>query len=121
METNERFKKVRKELKLSQKDYGAKLDMVQNYVSNIEKGVRPVTEKIIKSVCYEYGVNYRWLKFGEGNIFTETDTSLMAAIDRMMSTENEGAKRLFKAFAQLEESEWDALNSLIDRLAELKK
>lgn len=120
MDINERFRKVRRDLNLNQKEFGDKLDMAQTYVSGVEKGARDVTEKIIKSVCYEYGVNYRWLKYGEGNMYTEVDVSLMAAVDRMMSTENEGAKRLFKAYAQLDESEWDALNTLIDRLANLK-
>ena len=53
---NERVKLVRINLNMTQKDFGTKIAVAQNYLSNIEKGYREVTEKIIKIICSEFSV-----------------------------------------------------------------
>lgn len=63
---------------MNQTEFGKIIDASQNYLSNMEKGYRDVTEKIIKIVCLQSWdgkkVNEKWLRTGEGgdaNMFQE--------------------------------------------------
>lgn len=69
---NERVKFVRNELNLTQKEFGEKITVAQTYLSQIEKGDRNVTAKILKIICSEFNVNEEWLNSGTGEIFVET-------------------------------------------------
>lgn len=69
MNINERIKLVRTSLNMTQTDFGIKIAVAQNYLSNIEKGYREVTEKIIKIICSEFNVYEKWLRTGEGEMF----------------------------------------------------
>lgn len=74
MEINERVRLIRTHLKLTQGEFGKKIVVAQNYLSNIENGYRDVTEKIIKIICSEFNVNEEWLRYGKGEMFVQTDT-----------------------------------------------
>lgn len=115
---NERLKSLRKFLNLSQEEFGARLGVTGTGISRIEKGTRNFTEQMIKAVCREFNVDYMWLTSGEGEMFSEVDYRAVDLIDRIMSGENEFAKRVFKAFAALDESEWKVLEKLIDNISD---
>lgn len=73
---NERIKKIRKTLGLSQRDFGSRLGISDTAVSKLEKGDRNPSEQTIKSICREFNVDYFWLTEGIGNemfIKKETD------------------------------------------------
>lgn len=114
---NERFKEVRKALKLSQDAFGERLGLKGSSVSYIESGRNALTEQNIKAICREFNVDYIWLTTGEGEMFTESDDQAMALIDRMMSGENDFARRVFKAFAALDENDWKMLKKFVDSVA----
>lgn len=70
-----RIKELRLYLHMTQKDFGEKISVAQTYLSQIEKGDRPATEKIIKIILLEdwdgKTVNETWLQTGEGEMFIE--------------------------------------------------
>lgn len=74
MTINERVKKLRKGLNLTQTEFGKKLTIAQTYLSQIEKGERDVTEKIFKIICFEFNVNENWLRTGQGEMFNQSET-----------------------------------------------
>lgn len=67
---NGRLKLLRSAVCMSQTEFGSHIDASQNYLSNMEKGYRDVTEKIIKIICLQpwngKRVNESWLRTGEG-------------------------------------------------------
>lgn len=69
MTINERVKVVRKQLKLTQKDFGQKICIAQTYLSQIEKGDREVTDKIAQLISLQFNVNENWLRTGQGEMF----------------------------------------------------
>lgn len=71
---NERVKLIRTHENLNQKEFGKRIAVAQNYLSNIENGYRDVTEKIIKIICLEFNVNEHWLRTGEGEMFVQPAT-----------------------------------------------
>lgn len=117
---NERLKEIRKTLNLKQAQFGEKIGLSQNTIANYECGRRALTDQTIKSICREFNVNYIWLVHGKGDMFNDTD-NITAKIDRILAGENETAKAVFRAFAELSEDEWNTVGNIIDKLIEQKK
>lgn len=74
---NERVRKIRKSLDMNQTDFGKKIAVKQGYLTNIENGLRDVSEKIIKLICSEYHVREEWIRNGTGTMFEESDNSIL--------------------------------------------
>lgn len=67
----ERIKFVRKEEGLTQKDFSAHLLISQSYLSGLEKGNENPSEKLIKLISLEFGIEYNWLTTGEGQMYSD--------------------------------------------------
>jgi transcriptional regulator with XRE-family HTH domain len=68
---NQRIKILRKTLKLTQKKFAAALALSQGQIASMETGEREVSGRTKKQICDSFGVNPRWLRKGEGAIFTQ--------------------------------------------------
>jgi transcriptional regulator with XRE-family HTH domain len=68
-EINERIKKVRYELNISQHDFSKRIFIGQSSLGEIETGVRNVNERIIQLISSQYNVNKDWIKTGKGHMF----------------------------------------------------
>ena len=68
---NERLKEIRKELRLTQKEFAKKLGITDSGISRLEKGQNQLTDQMIRSICREFNVNYSWLVSGTGDMFDE--------------------------------------------------
>ncbi len=68
---NERLKQIRKSKKLSQRDFGDKINLSQNHISSLESGARTITPRIISDVCEVYNVNKDWFITGNGEMFKD--------------------------------------------------
>ena len=66
---NKRLIELRKKLGLNQRDFGNRISIVKSGVSNMESGIRNVSDRTIKMICQEFNVNEKWLKTGEGYMF----------------------------------------------------
>ncbi len=64
-----RVKKLRKELGLTQEEFGEKLGLKKNSISQIENGVNSLTEQLSLSICREFRVSQEWLRTGKGRMF----------------------------------------------------
>lgn len=68
MTLGERIKTVRKSVKLTQVEFGEKIGIKGNTVTNYESNVRVPQEVTLKAICDKFGISYEWLKYGEGEI-----------------------------------------------------
>ena len=66
---NRRIGDVRKALELTQKQFAADLKISQTHASALERNTRTIQDRIIKMICFTYGVNEKWLKTGKGPMF----------------------------------------------------
>jgi len=83
MNVGERVKLLRKELGLSQSEFGEKIGKGKVAISQIEKGTNGLTEGNAKAICREFNVDYFWLTEGTGEMFRETpDTILNEVFDQ---------------------------------------
>lgn len=70
---NNRIRKLRKSLKLNQKDFAERIGLKQNAISYMEKKGATVTEQNIKNICSQFSVNENWLRTGNGKMFIENE------------------------------------------------
>lgn len=66
----QRIKDVRKSLNLTQSKFAEHLGLTQTAYSMIENGKRPLSNKYIKIICSEFGINENWLRNGLGEMFS---------------------------------------------------
>lgn len=115
MPIGERVRAIRKEKKLSQEAFGERLGITGSGVSNLESGRRGMTDQMLKSICREFNVEYMFLVDGEGEMFIDDDDDTLAAIDRIMTGENEFHKKLLKWVAtSFSDEELQLLEKKID-------
>jgi transcriptional regulator with XRE-family HTH domain len=73
----ERIKVIRKELDLTLEKFGEKLGVGKTAISKIEKNERNLTDQMAKSICREYNVDYDYLMYGEGDMFTDLPKTIV--------------------------------------------
>lgn len=64
-----RVKDVRKSLELNQTDFTKHIGLTQTAYSMIKSGIRSLSDKHIKVICSEFGVNEHWIRKGVGEMF----------------------------------------------------
>ena len=77
MTQGERIKVIRKELGLTLEKFGEKLGVAKTTISRIEKGVNNLTDQMARSICREYNVDYDYLMYGEGDMFTDLPKTIV--------------------------------------------
>ncbi len=114
----DRIKELRRTLDLTQEEFGKRIGLVKSGISRIESGVTGTTEQTLRSMCREFGASYLWLTTGEGPMFEEggDDAALHVMVDRVMASENERVKQIFKNLGDFTEEDWQQVNALLDKL-----
>ena len=69
MTTGERIKYLRQVLKIPQVKFAKAIYISSGYIAELETGHRKINERIIRLISLTYGVNEKWLRTGEGEIF----------------------------------------------------
>jgi transcriptional regulator with XRE-family HTH domain len=67
---NQRLKELRKKLGIKQGKFAERIGLKQGSYSDVENGKEVLTQRNIKLICLEFGVNEVWLLTGEGLMFT---------------------------------------------------
>lgn len=75
-----RIKEIRIQKKLTQAQFGEKIGVRGNTITNYETGLRTPTDAIIKSICREFNVNEEWLRSGTGEMFKATPSDELDAL-----------------------------------------
>ena len=71
---NERIKKLRKALDLTQQEFADRIGMKRNTVANYETDRNEPSNAVISLICKTFNVNESWLRNGTGEMFAEPDT-----------------------------------------------
>ena len=65
---HERVRTIRQALKLTQREFSKQVGLAQTALSMIEIGKNTLTDKVIKLICAEFGVNESWMRTGKGSM-----------------------------------------------------
>ncbi len=65
----DRIREIRKNNKMNQAEFGAKLGVKGNTIGNYELGLRNPSDAVIFSICREFNINEEWLRTGKGDMY----------------------------------------------------
>lgn len=66
---NERLKKLRKKIGVTQQEFADKLGLKRNTVATYEIGKATPSDRVISDICSKYNVNEDWIRSGTGDMF----------------------------------------------------
>lgn len=116
---NERLKKLRKELDMTQQEFADRIGIKRNSLANYETGRNTPIDAIIVSICREFNVNENWLRTGEGEMFVEMsyDDEIAQFVGQVMGEEDDPfKKRLISGLAALDDNGWKVLEDFLDSI-----
>jgi len=117
---NERIKKLRKALNLTLEVFGNKIGISKSAASKIEKGKSGVTERTIKLICQEFGVDEDWLRTGKGGdsaMFREENRHIVERLsEEYKLTDLE--KAIVTSFLELNQEARNAIIEYVEKLIE---
>ena len=114
MTQKERLIKIREHHKLSQEEFGKRIGVSRFSISNYESGKRNLTDRVVRDICREFNINYEWLTEGEGEMLSDIDDDLGVILDQLLVHESDFAKRIFRAFLKMDQSDWEALERVVN-------
>ena len=85
---NDRVAQLRKHLGMTQEAFGKRIGLTDAMVSMIESGKKAIQNRIASLICYSFGVNEDWLRYGKGNMLsskaeTEDERQLLAMFEKL--------------------------------------
>lgn len=121
---NYRIRQLRNALKLSQAEFGAKINLSQNYIWMIEKGERTPSDRTISDICREFNVSLAWLEDGEGEMYVKRSVNEELALmvtDLMSEADDSFRKRFVSAFLAFPPEKLAVLEEFVSELAREKE
>ena len=116
---NERLKKLRKELDMTQQEFAEGNGIKRNTMATYESGRNEPIDAVISLICTKYNVNENWLRTGEGEMFVEMsyDDEIAQFVGQVMGEEDDSfKKRLISGLAALDDNGWKVLEDFLDSI-----
>lgn len=82
---NERIKKLRKHLDLTQQEFADRIGVKRNTIANYEIGRNVPIDSVLSLIVREFHVSEAWLRSGDGEMFAPAATS---ALDNLAKEHN---------------------------------
>lgn len=104
----------------TQDDFADFLGISKSNLSSYEAGRRTPSDAVIQLICQKCNVNEEWLRTGSGEMLVQRskDEQISEMLGKIQKSGEDNFKhRLVSALAQLDESEWDVLEKLIDSIS----
>jgi transcriptional regulator with XRE-family HTH domain len=101
-----RFDAVREALGMTQKDFCKGIYVSQSYYAQMEKGARPINDRIIALICSQYGISKEYLTTGKGEMFSNTTADIQ--LNQLLEVFNE-LDPLFKEYIVKQIKEFAAI------------
>ena len=124
---NERIKKLRKALDITQQEFADRINVKRNTVATYELGRSEPSNSAIALICREFNVSETWLRTGEGEMFIEVDAdkelaTLFAKFAQSTIVKNDPFTKtilieIMKFMVEATEEEWIPIKKFIKKLA----
>lgn len=83
MNTNERIKFLRKELGLTQNEFGEKIGLKKSAISQIENGSTSSNPRIVQLICTAFNISEKRLTEGKGDMYTSDEDAILEKLTNM--------------------------------------
>lgn len=120
---NERLKKLRKTLDLTQQEFGNRIGVKRNTIATYESGRNEPIDSVFSLICREFNVNETWLRTGEGDMFIEIpeEDLYSRAAASVLKEDDPVAMEGLKLYYSLPPESKKAVKNYILQLAEMIK
>lgn len=121
---NERIKRLRKVLELTQQEFAERIGVKRNTIATYEIGRNQPIDAVITLICREFNVNEAWLRTGEGNMFANISRNdeIRGFVEQVLSEESNSFKvRFINMLSQLSIDDWVVLEKMALSLFESHK
>ena len=75
------IKKLREQLGYTQQKFAEQIGIKQGTLSGAESNKSNLSKQALMAISREFGVRLEWLETGEGEMYTERDTSILAQLE----------------------------------------
>ena len=75
------IKTLRKIRKMTQQQFAEQIGVRQSTIAMVETNKTTLSRQAVMSICREFGVRLEWLETGEGEMWAERDTSILAKLE----------------------------------------
>jgi len=107
MEIKDRIKEVRTTIGITQGKFAKRIAISTSYISEIEKGIKEVNERVIRLIAAEFNVVEHWLRTGHGTMFNENvSANVSDAMGLFKSLDHrfqDGALKILTVLAEMNE------------------
>lgn len=120
-EVNDRIKELRKQLNLTQTEFGDRLHVSRGVINNIDQNIVEPKPLFIDNVAATFNVNRLWLETGEGEMLA--DMSREEKIGRLIAdilddSPESFRRRVFEILVDLDADGWKKLQDAAVLLAD---
>lgn len=112
----ERIKKIRKENGLTQTEFGSRIGVKGNTITNYETSVRAPSEAMIKAICREFEINREWLETGKGKMKIRSQCNTLDRVAKRYS-DSPTFRAMLDVYAELDADGQDAVERYIAKLS----
>jgi SOS-response transcriptional repressor LexA len=84
MTIGDRFKELRENLRFNQSELARLIEANPSIISDIERGEKEPSKKIISALIIKYKINSNWLLTGEGEMFVKTSGNEIARVSHQI-------------------------------------
>lgn len=116
-----RIHAVRAQADLTMAEFAKRIGMTTSSISLFESGKATPSDRTVLSICREFGVNERWLRTGEGEMFEQTRETVLDRLSMEYDLSRE-QRSVIEAFLDLDPQERDVIlkyvHNVFDRSAE---
>lgn len=117
MTINERIKKLRGSLKLTQEEFAERLGIKRSTIAAYETGRNEPVDSVISLICREYSVNEEWLRTGKGKMWNRKKEDDLDKVIEAYHLPKE-TKILVEVYGQLNQEHQNAICEYLDEIKE---
>ena len=110
MELKDRIRHFRKNIKkLTQDEFRKEINLSRSNLASIETGAVKVTDRVIADICKTFNLSEHWLRTGEGDMYVESETSLVDSLTKQMNMSAE-QRKLMEIFLTMSDEKRDSVS-----------
>lgn len=113
---DERIKKIRKALDLTQQEFANRIGVKRNTVATYEMGRSAPSDSAISLICREFNVSEEWLRTGKGEMFITASNNELDLLAKKYDL-SDGARILIEKFLHLKKEQQDVIINFVREAA----
>lgn len=116
---NERIRSLIKALKIKQAEFAQRIGVSRPFVSELCSGAKNPSDRTIADICREFGVNERWLRTGEGDMFvnpSREEEVMRFAATVIRDPSSEFQRQALAVLAKLTPEQWQLMKEMARKL-----